>query len=190
VRPVDPNRRDLVLERPPAPASADGVVLQVNAKPRGEGRPGLPKHARSSLRITESGAEGDYNHYRARSLDNDPAQAILLMTEDVLHALNAEGWPARPGDLGENLTVRLPEALLRPGSRVEIGAVVLEVSLACDPCTELYTLPFVGEERGPEFLRTMKGRRGWYARVTVGGEVRPGMPARVTAPASLPSAAD
>jgi MOSC domain-containing protein YiiM len=68
--------------------------------------------------------------------------------------------------------------------------VVLEVSLACTPCTELYTLSFVGQERGPEFLRTMKGRRGWYARVLAGGEVHPGMPARVSAPASLPSPAD
>lgn len=190
MKPVDPNRRSLVLDQPPVPAIADGVVLQVNAKPRAEGHPGLPKQARSSLRITVAGAEGDYNHYRAKSLDNDLAQAILLVTEEVLHALNAEGWPARPGDLGENLTVRLPEGLLRPGSRVEIGAVVLEVSLACDPCDELYTLPFVGRERGPEFLRTMKGRRGWYARVLAGGEVRPGMPARASAPVTLPSAAD
>jgi MOSC domain-containing protein YiiM len=190
MKPVDPTRRLLDLEAASLTPTAEGVLLQVNAKPRAEGHPGLPKQARSSLRITEAGAEGDYNHYRAKSLDNDPAQAILLVTEEVLHTLNAEGWPARPGDLGENLTVRLPEALLKPGSRVEIGAVVLEVSLACTPCTELYTLSFVGQERGPEFLRTMKGRRGWYARVLAGGEVRPGMPARVSAPASLPSPAD
>jgi len=52
--------------------------------------------------------------------------------------------------------------------------VVLEVSKACDPCKTLFTLPYVGKKRGPEFLRTMVGRRGWYARVVQGGIVRAG----------------
>lgn len=189
MKPVSPNRRALELESPLTGPVADGLLLQVSAKSQAAGHPGLPKLALSALQITPAGAIGDYNHYRARSLDNDPAQAILLITEEVLSTLNAEGWPARPGDLGENLTLRLPERGLVPGSRVEVGPVVLEVTLACDPCTELYTLPFVGEERGPEFLRTMKGRRGWYARVITGGEVRPGMPARIVAAGSIPASA-
>jgi MOSC domain-containing protein YiiM len=179
MKPVDPARRMLVLERPDSGVIADGVVLQVSTKPRTVGAPGLPKVARESIVITLSGAEGDYNHYRATSLAGDPKQAILLMSAEVLSDLNAEGWPANPGDLGENLTLRVPEQSLVPGRRVEVGPVVLEVTLACDPCKELYSLPFVGEERGPQFLRTMTGRRGWYARVVTGGEVRSGMPVRV-----------
>ncbi len=178
MKPVDPARRELVLERP-AGTLAEGVVLQVSTKSRVVGLPGLPKVARSSIHVTPEGAEGDYNRFRAESLGGDPAQAILLLTQEVLSTLNAEGWPANPGDLGENITIRVPERTLAPGRRVEVGPVVLEVTLACEPCNELYTLPFVGDDRGPAFLKTMLGRRGWYARVLSGGEVWPGMSVRV-----------
>jgi MOSC domain-containing protein YiiM len=56
---------------------------------------------------------------------------------------------------------------------------VLEVTKPCDPCTVLFTLPYVGAKRGPEFLRTMLGRRGWFARVLQGGTVRAGAPVEV-----------
>ncbi len=164
---------------------ASGSLLQVHAKPRSAGHPGLPKQSRPSLQITVAGVEGDYNYYRARQLNHTPDQAVLIVTEQVLASLNAEGWPVSPGDLGENLTVRVAESSLVPGSRVEVGPVVLEVSLACDPCNELYTLPFVGKEKGAAFLKRMVGRRGWYARVLTEGGVVPGMPVRVSTPASI-----
>jgi MOSC domain-containing protein YiiM len=83
--------------------------------------------------------------------------------------------------LGENLTLAdLPPDVFQLGARVHVGGVVLEVSKPCDPCTVLYTLPYVGAERGAAFLRTLKGRRGWFARVVQGGTVRPGMPVEVT----------
>jgi MOSC domain-containing protein YiiM len=67
---------------------------------------------------------------------------------------------------------------------VRLGEVVLEVSKPCDPCTVLYTLPYVGPERGPAFLRTLQGRRGWFARVLQGGPVHPDTPVEVTHPES------
>ncbi|MEO8029891.1 MAG: MOSC domain-containing protein, partial [Gemmatimonadota bacterium] len=139
---------------------------------------------RPSLQITVAGVEGDHNYYRARKLNHTPDQAVLIVTEAVLLDLNAEGWPVSPGDLGENLTLRVTESSLVPGSRVEVGQVVMEISLACDPCRELYTLPFVGPEKGPAFLKTMVGRRGWYARVLTEGGVVSGMPVRVSTPVS------
>jgi MOSC domain-containing protein YiiM len=63
---------------------------------------------------------------------------------------------------------------------VRLGDVVLEVSKACDPCTVLYNLPYVGVDRGPEFLRVMHGRRGWYARVLQGGTVQQNAPIEVS----------
>jgi MOSC domain-containing protein YiiM len=62
-----------------------------------------------------------------------------------------------------------------PGARVRAGAVELEISKRCDPCVVLYGLPYVGQERGPGFMRTLRGRRGWFARVVRGGVVRVGM---------------
>ncbi|MEO8633991.1 MAG: MOSC domain-containing protein [Gemmatimonadales bacterium] len=149
-----------------------GSLLQLSTKPPTPGEHGLPKRAVPALGISATGAAGDYNHYRTRTLHGDPDQAILLITQDLLGQLNAEGWPVEPGHLGENLTLAgVPESALRPGVRVQVGDVLLEVSKACDPCTELYSLPYVGAHRGPAFLRTMAGRRGWYARVLLGGTI-------------------
>lgn len=50
------------------------------------------------------------------------------------------------------------------------------ITRPCDPCSNLYLLPYVGERRGPEFMKTMLQRRGWYARVLTPGRVRRGDP--------------
>jgi MOSC domain-containing protein YiiM len=150
-----------------------GRVVQLHLKPR-EGRSrGLPKRAVSQLTITPDGVEGDFNRWRTEKANGDPDQAVLLLNDEILVDLRAEGWPVQRGELGENLTLGdLQRDALQPGVQVHVGEVVLEVTKPCDPCTILYTLPYVGVERGPEFLRTMMGRRGWYARVLRGGTVR------------------
>ncbi len=153
---------------------ASGVVRRVAVKPRLPGEPGLPKGAVPALRITPAGAEGDYNNYRTVELHGDPDQALLVVTEDLLGQLNREGWPVCPGDLGENLTLGgIPESELRAGVRLTSGAVRIEITRPCDPCTELYTLPYVGPDRGAAFLKATAGRRGWYARVLAAGEIVP-----------------
>jgi MOSC domain-containing protein YiiM len=149
-----------------------GRIVQLSLKPR-EGRArGLPKRPVSALTVTTEGVQGDFNRWRTEKAGGDPDQAILLMREETLTDLRAEGWPVQPGELGENLTVAgLPGDSLRPGVQVRLGHVVLEVSKPCDPCTILYSLPYVGVDRGAAFIRTLKGRRGWFARVLQGGTV-------------------
>ena len=160
---------------------ASGSVQRVSVKPKTPGQRGLPKHAVPLLRITPTGAEGDYNHYRTTKVHGNPDQAILVLTREVIDTLRTEGWPVEPGDLGENLTLAgVPESSLKPGSKIHIGEVLLEVSEPCDPCTELYALPYVGQEKGPEFVRTLTGRRGWFARVLTSGDILPGAPVEVT----------
>jgi MOSC domain-containing protein YiiM len=170
------------------PVSAEeimrGRVVQLNLKPKKGRARGLPKRAASRLIITAEGVEGDYNRWRTEKANGDPDQAVLLLSEEILAGLQAEGWPVQPGDLGENVTVAgLPPDALRNGAVVRLGEVVLEVSKPCDPCTVLFTLPYVGVERGPEFLRVMHGRRGWFARVLQGGTVRTNTPIEITEPA-------
>jgi MOSC domain-containing protein YiiM len=131
----------------------------------------------SALTITTEGVQGDFNRWRTEKAGGDPDQAVLLIREEILADLRAEGWPIQPGDLGENLTVAdLPTDALRPGVQVRLGQVVLEVSKPCDPCTNLYSLPYVGVDRGAAFLRALQGRRGWFARVIQGGTVSTDMP--------------
>ena len=166
-----------------------GRILQLSIKPSSPGQSGLPKHAVNELRITEAGAAGDYNRYRATKLRGDPDQAILLMTEAILAQLRSEGWPVRPGDLGENVTLdEVAESDLGPGVRVQLGETVLEITTPCDPCTELHSLPYVGPAHGAEFVRTMVGRRGWYARVLTPGVVRLDSPVTLRHPATQPPA--
>ena len=158
-----------------------GRVVQLHLKPREAGAHGLPKRAVTQLTITPDGVEGDFNRWRTEEANGDPDQAVLLLSEEILVALRGEGWPVQAGELGENLTLAdLPPDALQPGAQVKVDGVVLEVSKACDSCDVLYTLPYVSKERGPEFLRTMLGRRGWYARVVQGGTIRAGTPVEVT----------
>jgi sulfite oxidase len=157
-----------------------GRIVQLSLKPK-EGRSrGLPKHPVQELVITPEGVQGDFNRWRTEEAAGDPDQAVLLQSEEILADLRAEGWPVQAGDIGENLTVAgLRADALRPGVRVHLGEVVLEVSKACDPCTILFGLPYVGIERGPAFLRALAGRRGWFARVLQGGTIRTDMPVDV-----------
>jgi MOSC domain-containing protein YiiM len=172
------------------PTSGGGVVpgriVHLHRKPR-EGRSrGIPKRPVRHLTITAEGVEGDFNRWRTEKANGDPDQAVLLHSVEQLAELRAEGWPVVPGDLGENLTVAdLPADLVRPGARIVSGDVILEVSKACDPCTILYSLPYVGIERGPAFVRTLKGRRGWFARVIRGGSLDVGRPIEVQAAAPV-----
>jgi MOSC domain-containing protein YiiM len=151
-------------------------VLRVNVKGRPTHGSGLGKHAVVTARLSAAGVAGDFNRYRHERLADDPDSAVLLLPMETIDQLNAEGWPVRAGDLGENLTVRgVPYASLAPGTVVRVGPeAVVQVSRACDPCDNLVELPYVGKERGAEFMRTMRGRRGWYARVLVPGRVAPG----------------
>jgi MOSC domain-containing protein YiiM len=143
-----------------------GRVLQLSVKPETPGEFGLPKRAVPELVISSTGAAGDFNRYRTEKLAGDRDQALLLMTEDLLDTLRSEGWPVARGDLGENLTLGgIPESSLAPGVRLRLGEVELEISKACDPCSETWSLPYIGSERGPAFVRALVGRRGWYARV-------------------------
>lgn len=160
-----------------------GRIAQLNRKPL-EGRSrGLPKRPAPELLVTVDGVAGDYNRWRSEKAQGDRDQAVLLATLEDLAGLQADGWPVRPGELGENLTVEgLPPGVLRPGAVIAADAVRLELSKACEPCTILFSLPYVGSERGPAFLRAVRGRRGWFARVIHGGRIAVGMPVAVFPP--------
>ena len=149
-----------------------GRIERLSVKPETPGEYGLPKRAVPFLAVTPLGAEGDFNNYRTREMPGDRDQALLLMTREVLDALRSEGWPVEAGDLGENITLDgVAEASLGPGTRFRLGPVEIEISKACDPCTETYVLPYIGPERGPAFVKALVGRRGWYARVHTAGRI-------------------
>lgn len=151
------------------------IVSQINIKSNTPGQVGLPKMPVKKTIISKWGLEGDYNRFRKVKKNNDPDMAVLILSTDVLDALNIEGWPVNPGDLGENLTLtNIDYSIMRLGDMLSIGEVRLEISLICDPCKNLNNLPYVGKEKGILFIKTLMKRRGWYARVLRAGEVTTG----------------
>lgn len=151
------------------------VITQINVKPNAPGERGLPKKPVRRANVTKAGVEGDYNKYRHEELADDPDSALLLMPMEMIDQLNSEGWPIKPGDLGENFTTKgIPYDAFVVGRKFIAGGVHLQISRPCDPCDNLFLLSYVGESRGPEFLKSMLGRRGWYARILDEGAVRTG----------------
>lgn len=155
-----------------------GRVLALHAKgvpPPGEH--GIQKPNRPELSVTAQGVDGDFNRFRTEKLAGDLDSALLLIPIETIRGLNAEGWPVRDGDLGENITTEgVAYDALAPEGEWRIGTVVARTTRACEPCHYLHDLPYVGTARGAEFVRTMIGRRGWYARVVTPGRIRVGDP--------------
>ena len=161
----------------PSTPNRHGTVLRLGAKGEKPGERGLPKPEQLRARFTVEGVEGDYNLYRQTNKHGDPEMAVLILPVETLERLQAEGWPVQPGDVGENVTSSgIAYDALRPPRRAKIGEAMVVTSRPCDPCDNLFLLPYVGRERGPAFLKAMLGRRGWYARVLHPGWVRRGDP--------------
>ena len=159
----------------PTSVAGRGVVRQINIKPQTKGEHGLPKMPVESVMVTKAGLAGDFNLYRQEKLQGDPDSAVLLFPHETILQLNEEGWPVKAGDLGENFTTAgIPYDRFAPGRRFRLGGAVVEVARACDPCKNLYLLPYTGSSKGPDFVKTMLGRRGWYSRVELEGVVRRG----------------
>jgi MOSC domain-containing protein YiiM len=152
-----------------------GRVRSLHRKPETLGEHGLPKSAVEEILVTAAGVRDDFNRYRHEEQNDEPRQAVLLMTIEMIQTLNAEGWPVREGDIGENVTTEgIPYEQFHPGDRFRLGTAVLEVTKPCTPCTNLHLLPYVGDSRGPRFVKTMVDRRGWYASVVHEGRIHAG----------------
>ena len=92
--------------------------------------------------------------------------AVLVYPIETIKELNKEGWPVKPGDLGENFTLTgIPHSHFSPNQKYQIGESLIEISFECDPCQNLSVLPYVGKTKINEFIKTLMHRRGWYARV-------------------------
>lgn len=157
-----------------------GTVIRINVKNKEKYKEtgyitGLPKFEVSEAEITKSGVADDYNDYRSKSKKNTPDRAVLIMTIDAMKQLEKEGWAVKPGDIGENLTIdEMPYDSFEIGNKYAVGGVELQITEKCNPCTRLANLPYIGKERVNEFIKTIKNRRGWYAKVLKEGLVQKG----------------
>lgn len=136
---------------------------------------GVPKRAIPTATVTAEGLAGDA-HHDTRTHGGPDAALCLYSLEGYLQ-LQAEGHPAFPGSLGENIvTAGLDFALLRPGDRLRLGREVeIELTRHTTPC-----LKIAGSFSDGHFERVLQrrhpGSSRLYARVTRAGELAPADP--------------
>ncbi len=117
-----------------------------------------PMEIKPSVRAQEDqGLEGD-RHGKS----GGPRQ-VLLMDEETLAA-----FQLAPGAVKENITTRgLALKTLSPGTRLQVGGAVLEITGDCNPCSRM-------DEIRPGLRAELQGQRGVLARVITSGDLRVG----------------
>ncbi len=137
------------------------IVLSINIS-----QGGIPKIPVPSIRLTVAGLEGDgHNHAK----HNTPFQAVCIQDLEKLEELSQNGYALRPGQAGENLTVKhLHVNNLPLGTILEFsGGVVLEISKVRKPC-------YVMDAIHPYLKEDAVGRHGMYAKVLKEGILKNG----------------
>lgn len=94
------------------------------------------------------------------------SRQVLLIDSEAL-----EQHSVPPGALKENITVKGVEvSALASGTRLRVGAALLEISKECTPCAFVDSIqPGLREK-----LQDRRGHRGMLARVLEGGTIRVG----------------
>lgn len=96
------------------------------------------------------------------------SRQLNVMRAETLAELAAEGFKTAPGEMGEQIVVSgLDPAALAEGTRLQIGAAVIEVGILRTGCARFELIQ--GKERA-----LAKGRLGVLATVVNGGAVAVG----------------
>ncbi len=131
---------------------------------------GIYSGARSASKTPLAAAELSAGHGLAGDghAGTHPQRHVSLFAQEVLQALQHEGFNVTPGELSANLfTENLPLDTLLPGTQLRIGAVVLEIVQVRKPCHSTTRI----SHRLPKRLY---GQCGQLASVLSGGTVRVG----------------
>ena len=115
----------------------------------------------------------------------DVTEIILNLKQVNLQLSGEEAYKriyikaSKPGTVcAKDITADPDIAVLNPDLPIltidQAGEVEIEISYICDPCVNLNALPYVGEKRISEFMKTIMNRRGWYANVLKEGSISVG----------------
>ncbi len=148
-------------------ALVHGVVQSINVSAGG-----LPKHPVPEADVTPDGLVGD--QHADTEHHGGPDRAVCIYSLERIEALRAEGHTLAPGHVGENLTVSgIDWEAIRPGVRLAVGDVLLEVTRFTTPCHKIEA----SFADGRSDRISHKLHPGWsrvYARVLEPGVVRVG----------------
>jgi MOSC domain-containing protein YiiM len=135
---------------------------------------GVPKLPVERAHVGAAGMAGD--RQANRKYHGGPDRALCLYSQERLDALAAEGHPMTRGTLGENVTIAgVPWEQVRPGARLRLGEVEVEVTGFAAPCKKIApgfadgVITRVGEKVNPGWSRV-------YVRVLGDGELAVGDP--------------
>ncbi len=99
--------------------------------------------------------------------DRDIQRSVLIASEQSYKLARSHGIKASYGVLGENILIDYNPYSLSPGTRIEIGSLVLEMSQNCTICNSLAKV----DARLPKLL---KNDRGIFAKVISSGTINKG----------------
>jgi hydroxymethylpyrimidine/phosphomethylpyrimidine kinase len=130
----------------------DGIVRSLFISPRRNAHTAV-----SEAKAVATGLSGD------RHSDVPNWRQVLLLSVDVLERFGLD-----PGILSENVLVEgLNVMALRKGQRVRIGEALFEVTIPCEPCSQM--------EKIRSGLRAeLKGHRGMFVKVIEPGTLQVG----------------
>ena len=112
--------------------------------------------------VADHGVQGDIH------AGTHPQRNVSLFAQEVLQAIQSEGFNLTPGELSANLfTEGLPLDSLAPGTQIRIGASVIEIVQQRKPCHSITRI----SNRLPKRLY---GQCGQLARIIQGGKIELG----------------
>jgi MOSC domain-containing protein YiiM len=122
--------------------------------------------------VADHGVQGDCH------AGTHPQYHVSLFAQEVLHAIQNEGFELTPGELSANLfTEGLSLDSLTPGTQICIGTAIIEIVKARKPCHSITRI----SNRLPKRLY---GQCGQLARVIQGGTVQVGVEIILLQPAN------
>ena len=139
-----------------------GRLVQVNVS-----HGGMPKLAVPSSVVTVDGLAGDWQ--LNRKYHGGPDRAVCLFSTELYDRLR-DGYDIdlAAGTIGENFTTAGVDLdAMAVGSRLRVGACVVEVTGVRVPCRSLHKWT-------PKLMAAIKGHSGWVCRVAEPGTVWPG----------------
>ena len=138
----------------------------------GAQRGGSKAPCASAELIADYGAQGDCH------AGTHPQHHVSLFAQEVLQAIQSEGFTLTPGELSANLfTEGLPLDSLTPGTQIRIGTAIIEIVKARKPCHSITRII----NRLPKRLY---GQCGQLARIIQGGTLQVGAEISLLQPAS------
>lgn len=145
-----------------------GRLLSIQISNGGVPKRGVP----GPVEVTTGGLAGD--RQRDLRFHGGPDRAVCLFAQEQIDELRSGGHPIDRGTTGENLTISgLDWSRVRPGARLCVGEVTLEITKPAHPCKNI-----AGSFADGDFSRLSAkihpGRGRMYARVLTPGFIRPG----------------